>query len=84
MAEFWFTIVASCAQDAIIVNQNLAMLGNVLVRMQRVHEPIDLWDFLHLQILRLLVLFKPADFEAQGSQVQTAPTDPNSCMCNAG
>ena len=34
---------------------------------------------LHPQILRLLVLLKPADFEAQSSfSEQTAPADPNS------
>jgi hypothetical protein len=40
--------------------------GNALARE---HEPVDLWDitFLHPQILRLLVLLKPADFEAQSS-----------------
>ena len=35
-----------------------------VARVQRVHEPVDL---LHPQILRLLVLLKPADFEAQSS-----------------
>jgi hypothetical protein len=38
-------------------------------------------NLLHLHILRLLVLLKPADFEAQSSLLlikQTAPADPNS------
>ena len=41
--------------------------GNALARVQRMHKPVRLWDILHPQISRLLVLLKPADFEAQSS-----------------
>ena len=44
--------------------------GNALARVQRMHKPVRLWDILHPQISRLLVLLKPADFEAQSSFLQ--------------
>ena len=57
------------------VTQNLRCLvlkiGNALARVQRVHKPLDPLGhhLLHLQILRLLVLLKPADFKAQSSLI---------------
>ena len=49
---------------------NLCNIGNVLARVQWLHELVDLWDLYHLlhrQNLKLLVLLKPIDFEAQSS-----------------
>ena len=64
----FFKLLLSCSSSihpihiintpTIASSDHLASPGNALARVQRVHEPADLWDitFLHPLILRLLLL----------------------------
>ena len=68
----------SLFQDAFSLH--VLKAGNALERVQRVHEPADLFGhhLLHPLILRLLVLCAPAVLRLGALQIAPAPTDPNS------
>ena len=54
------------------------LMQRMTERVQRVHEPADLWDLFHPLILRLLVLYTPAVLRLRALQDAPAPADPNS------